>query len=75
VVGVTVMLTSMGVLFTLVVVARVRIANLNRPPASELYAPASAFGAVPKPGSSSRLTMSIGGPGAPLFAARPDNYA
>lgn len=65
----TVMVTSMAVLFALVVVARLKVASLqNR--ASELYAPASAFGAVPQPGSSSRLTMNIGGPSAPLFAAR-----
>ena len=70
----TVMLTSMGVLFALVVVARLKVASLRDRP-SELYVPASAFGAVPQPGSSSRLTMNIGGPTAPLFGARADSNA
>ena len=64
----TVMLTSMGVLFALVVVARVRTASFGDRQ-TQAYAPASAFGHVPPPGSSSRLTMNIGGPGAPLFGA------
>ena len=63
----TVMLTSMGVLFLLVILARVKVARIGDR-ASELYAPASAFGAVPQPGSFSRLTVNVGGPAAPLYA-------
>ena len=59
----TVMLTSMGVLFALVVVARMRTASFGDRQ-TQAYAPASAFGHVPPP---SRLTMNIGGPVAPLF--------
>jgi hypothetical protein len=85
VVGVTVMLTSMGVLFALVVVARLKLVNIADVAHSStrlthnqaLAGPAAAFGAPPPlggSGSSNRLTMSFGGPSAPLYAqvTRPD---
>jgi hypothetical protein len=83
VVGVTVMLTSMGVLFALVVVARLKLGSVQQSAAynSAMMAPAAAFGASPAAAfgappplqGSSRLTMSFGA-AAPLFtpATRPD---
>ncbi len=81
----TVMLTSMGVLFALVVVARLKLVNIADVAHSStrlthnqaLAGPAAAFGAPPPlggSGSSNRLTMSFGGPAAPLYAqvTRPD---
>jgi hypothetical protein len=84
VVGVTVMLTSMGVLFALVVVARLKLGSVQQsasynsammaPAAAFGASPAAAFGAPPPLQGSSRLTMSFGGPSAPLFTpvTRPD---
>lgn len=87
VVGVTVMLTSMGVLFALVIVARLKLVNVHNAAHSSAVAmgPAAAFGAPPPlhagsslhaSGSGNRLTMSFSGP-APLFtpAVRPDAAA
>ena len=78
----TVMLTSMGVLFVLVIVARLRLVNVNSAAhtatmGGPLGVPAAAFGAPPPGLSANRLTMSFGAPTAPLFGApaRPDAAA
>ncbi len=62
-VGITVMLTSLGVLFALAVVARLRMVNLDD---------STSLGGVMQglpPNINTRLTMAFGGPSAPLFGA------
>jgi len=65
VVGITVMLTSLGVLFALVVVARLKVVKLDSVASQEIGGVSYALPAE----VSSRLAMAFGSQSAPLFPA------